>query len=817
VGRGQPGCPTGRWRIVMESLGKYKILKELGRGGMGVVYLAHDPIIGRDVAIKVIHEEALQDKKAKQRFYREARSAGRLSHENIMTLYDVAEDVGSPYLVMELLGGLDLKQILAERRPLTLANKLEIAVQICRGLHYAHSQSVVHRDIKPGNVRILDDGRVKIVDFGIAHIDSDDFTATQSSLGTPRYMSPEQVRGESVDGRSDIFSFGVLFYEMLTGDNPFSGETVTSVIYKVLNLDPEPPEIGESHVSKEIKSLVARCLAKDREKRSESFAEVTRSLESIIDQMGNLDTVVSPKPPVTEWGTGLEPTPEKDGAERKPPAQAPAAVTAASPAAVPVSPRPSKGSLRRIWLGAALLVAVLSVGYILYFPRRDGGIGETGSRPVATDPDGLMVSADAVLGQVLTARQAIAGKVLPSGLETLFVEARALEDSAGRQIDAASFAQAIPNLKRAAPLYEQVKDSLDSLGGQLRQAKKAMEEARAQVTNPEHPSIRDDFARVGTEVERADALLDSGEYAQAMSLFNAARIKYDGMAATLIGSGEPGSAGRDSERDRPNQGLPDPIHLAAKRSAERAQIQVKPYAGDACLKETIATAQQDWDRGERLASENKPDEAALQFRAAQGQYEGAMEIHRKQSEAEQARDAANQNRERALARRGQPDAAAPFEEAERLRNEGLSQFANCDLAAATASFQAAQTRYGIVADLPEPPEKVDVVALVHEAADDLMQRLRAAMMSGDWTGLPDVIKSYYGRQQRTLSDKHEILDVELTRKDIQVGYAAPDLLVNLFVTIRQKGRDAEDSVRITKIWKWSVQEDQAHLTDLGDP
>ncbi len=270
----------------MLQFGKYEILGELGRGGMGAVYKGRDTIIGRDVAIKIIHEQAINTPGIKKRFYREAQSAGRLSHQNITIVYDVREEDGKPFIVMEYLEGRDLSEILKAGTSLSNQDKLSIAMQICRGLQYAHEQGVIHRDIKPANVRVLPSGRIKIMDFGIARIQEtgiqETLTQANTTLGTPGYMSPEQVMGEKLDRRSDIFSFGVLFYELFTGNNPFAGDRITTIIYKILHAEPQPISITPGSLSDELQPVIAKCLAKDRDKRYPDFGAVLEDLQTIL-------------------------------------------------------------------------------------------------------------------------------------------------------------------------------------------------------------------------------------------------------------------------------------------------------------------------------------------------------------------------------------------------------------------------------------------------------------------------------------------------------------------------------------------------------
>ncbi|KAA3613733.1 MAG: serine/threonine protein kinase [Calditrichaeota bacterium] len=267
----------------MKKIGKYEIKDELGKGGMGVVYKAYDPMIDRDVAIKVISEEALDLTDTLERFYREARSAGKLSHENIGIIHDVGEVEGRPYIVMEFLDGQDLREIIDEKKPMTLMEKLTIAKSICQGLRYAHESGIVHRDIKPENIRILHDGKVKIIDFGIAKPTSSNLTQEGTRVGTPSYMSPEQIKGEPIDKRSDIFSFGVLFYELLTGEKPFDGEYVT-IMYKITHEEAPEIKIDEHNFLDELQKIINKSLAKNIDERYSDCSLIIKDLNSAMNK-----------------------------------------------------------------------------------------------------------------------------------------------------------------------------------------------------------------------------------------------------------------------------------------------------------------------------------------------------------------------------------------------------------------------------------------------------------------------------------------------------------------------------------------------------
>ncbi len=264
----------------MATIGKYEIVEELGRGGMGVVYRAYDPVMDREVAIKVVSDVMMAKPEMKDRFLREARTAGKLSHENITIVHDVGEEAGKPFIVMEYLGGDDLGHLIESRQPLTLQQKLDYAIQICRGLAFLHSRGVIHRDIKPANIRVVS-GKIKIMDFGIARSATSELTKSGAIIGTPFYMSPEQIRGQKVDQRSDIFSFGVLLYELISGEKPFTGQEPTTVMYKIVHED--PPWSGGTMISGQspLRDLIVRLLAKNPDDRFSDLSEAAEALETI--------------------------------------------------------------------------------------------------------------------------------------------------------------------------------------------------------------------------------------------------------------------------------------------------------------------------------------------------------------------------------------------------------------------------------------------------------------------------------------------------------------------------------------------------------
>lgn len=269
-------------------LGRYRIDAELGRGAMGVVYRAHDPMLDRTVALKTISlASAAHDRDEYQaRFFQEAKAVARLNHPAVITIYDFGEEDGLAYMAMELLGGSELGARLAQG-PLPVREAVAIAEQVAEGLAFAHDGGVVHRDIKPGNIMLLPRGRVKIMDFGIARLKlSDVATQVGTRLGTPRYMSPEQVGGGALDHRTDIFSLGIVLYEMLTGARLFHGEDVTQVMHGVVTFVPPPPSRINPEVPPLLDLVVQRALEKKREARYASAAEMVDDLRHCLHELG---------------------------------------------------------------------------------------------------------------------------------------------------------------------------------------------------------------------------------------------------------------------------------------------------------------------------------------------------------------------------------------------------------------------------------------------------------------------------------------------------------------------------------------------------
>jgi len=298
-------------------LGRYLIQSELGRGAMGIVYKATDSVLERTVAVKTVNMTLEQEgaDRYEARFYQEARAAAGLNHPNIVTVHDVGKSGEVMFMAMEYIEGVELRSLMAEGQRVAVAQAVSIAAQIAEGLAYAHQRGVVHRDIKPANIMVLPNGPAKITDFGIARrrTAASELTQTGMLLGSPKYMSPEQVIGKRADHLSDVFSLGVILYEMLCGAAPFSGENVTALMYQTVNFVPPPPSSLNSAVPQVLDLIVAKMLAKPVEERYQDAQEVARDLRDCERQLG----AASASGTLASRTSGIAPVPQiADAASR---------------------------------------------------------------------------------------------------------------------------------------------------------------------------------------------------------------------------------------------------------------------------------------------------------------------------------------------------------------------------------------------------------------------------------------------------------------------------------------------------------------------
>src|SRR5437899_1574588 len=300
-----PSAPSAPIKELSGRIGKYDILKPLGKGAMGMVYLAHDTILERDVALKVMVSQIADDPELIQRFSREAKAVAKMTHPNVVTVFDLGTHTdGSPYIAMELLKGQDLQKAMRTPPPMTNDRKVAIIVQVLAGLAHAHQAGIVHRDIKPANIFINQDGTVKIMDFGVARLTTASMTGTGNIVGTADYMSPEQVKGAKVDGRSDLFSVGCMLYELLAGRRPFHSDNLMAIFYKITHeevnygLLPPGPEFDA------LRPILEKALAKSLEERYQTAYDFAVALREYLKTWGTsaagshaLEQLVDLEPP----------------------------------------------------------------------------------------------------------------------------------------------------------------------------------------------------------------------------------------------------------------------------------------------------------------------------------------------------------------------------------------------------------------------------------------------------------------------------------------------------------------------------------------
>jgi serine/threonine-protein kinase len=351
---------------MFEKLGKFEIKRVLGNGAMGEVYLGVDPSIGREVAIKTILPAAAQGGEAKERFAREARAAGVLNHPNLVTIYEFGEDQGVLYIAMEFVKGHDLDELLQEQS-LTRSEALEVLAQVCDGMGFAHRQHIVHRDIKPTNVRVQRDGKrlhAKVMDFGVAKISNSDMTATGMVMGTVSYMAPEYIRTGKPDPRSDLFAVGVMLYECLSGRKPFAGDTTPTVLYKIVNEAPDPIETERlKGISPAIRTVLDRALCKNPDERFQTAEDLAKALRAAKDPswMGQLEDTTTVLHATASAATvaNADAVAAPTAAARPAPLDATLQLPAAPPPVVVPPPPPAPppaGKGKGLWVSLAALV-----------------------------------------------------------------------------------------------------------------------------------------------------------------------------------------------------------------------------------------------------------------------------------------------------------------------------------------------------------------------------------------------------------------------------------------------------------------------------
>jgi serine/threonine protein kinase len=540
-----------------QKLGKYNIVGKIGKGAMGEVYKGHDPVLNRYVAIKIIAETLGTDSDLVERFKKEARNAAALNHPNIVTIFDFVEEEGHLYMVMELLEGKDLKELIKSGSPLTMDQILKIMEQIADGLGFAHAKGIVHRDLKPANIHLSKNGQVKILDFGLVHEATSDMTKTGQVMGTPNYMSPEQVQGLKVDPRSDIFSLGAVFYELLTRKKPFSADSIHATMFKVVQGDREPLA-QYTHLPRPIVSLVDRALDKDPEGRfadANALREHLKGLRREVMKGGDADSTFS---------AGSEMTIVTPGSESAHPSVPPRSERSVPARSAPgASASGSRGTMRRrelssssgaheapgrpVVLYSLAAVLVLGVAAGVYFMTRGGGASSgSGSESVEALSQALVASQVELMNRSFEQRDyesalAQAEEVLakdPSHADALRIQGEARETLAkidgavaearaalgrGDTGGAANALATVLALDPAHPLGVELSSQLDQhFQGQAERARSEMETARS-AADAAGARDRAEFQQAERARQRASEDFNRSEFTHAAQTYLEAR------------------------------------------------------------------------------------------------------------------------------------------------------------------------------------------------------------------------------------------------------------------------------------------------------
>ncbi len=540
-------------------IGKYVVVGRLGRGAMGQVFRANDPVLNRPVAIKTMVADLSADQELRQRFLREAQSAAGLNHPNLVTLHDFGEDQGQFYMAMELLDGHDLSLLIKQQRLVSFEDKLALMDQVCDGLAYAHSMQVVHRDLKPANIHVQTSGRVKIMDFGLARGAGSEMTRAGTVMGTPNYMSPEQVRGERADARSDVFSLGAVFYEVLAGRRACDAEAMLAVMYKVTTAEPDPLALVCPEVPSIVSELVEKALRKDPAQR---FADAQQMrvalevchqvLEGLLDEQEGLDSLresrtliqappltdaptvhtynpsASTSPPIARRGSSGSLPVVRVGQPGQPPVghvtkrpgsgSAAASRTRARPPSAPsVAAQPIAASRSKapLYLAAAALVAAALAAVVFLVTRERS----TPEKPQAESEAGALVAV-AVESQLEVARKNLEYKDLQGAI--------AAADKALRLDPESAEARSIQERARAAlaAVEADVNEAREAARvGDTDKATKALARVLAQA--PDHPVAKELSAQLDSRFRgrSEEALTEMRSAAQAAERAGASSLR----------------------------------------------------------------------------------------------------------------------------------------------------------------------------------------------------------------------------------------------------------------------------------------------------
>jgi serine/threonine-protein kinase len=670
-----------------QKLGKYNIVGKIGKGAMGEVYKGHDPVLNRYVAIKIIAETLGTDSDLVERFKKEARNAAALNHPNIVTIFDFVEEEGHLYMVMELLEGKDLKELIKSGAPLTMDQILKIMEQIADGLGFAHAKGIVHRDLKPANIHLSKNGQVKILDFGLVHEATSDMTKTGQVMGTPNYMSPEQVQGLKVDPRSDIFSLGAVFYELLTRKKPFSADSIHATMFKVVQGDREPLA-QYTHLPRPLVALVDRALDKDPEGRfgdATALREQLKVLRREVIRGGDSDSTF------TGGGEMTIVTPGAESAHPSMPARSEKSVPGR--AATGASASGSRGTMRRRELASSsgaheapgkpvvlyALAAVLVVGVAagVYYMSRGSGATSGGEVEALSqalvasqvelmnrsfeqrDYESALAQAEEVLSKEPTHADALriqqdARKALGE-IDAAVAEARAALQR-GDTSTAANALSTVLALDPAHPLGVELSGQLNQhFQGQAEKARSEMENARGTA---ESAGARDraefqqgDRTRqlASEDFNRSEFTHAAQRYLEARDLFLKARTAHqNALSQRQVAASQKADADAEAR-----------AALEARlRQAEGAWSRLKQQPSDAALAQqpSYQRAMAEEQVAARLRTTGDVEGAAIAFESAVSYMERAR---RELTEAESRRARDEETRRAAATPTTSPTTAPP--------------------------------------------------------------------------------------------------------------------------------------------------------------
>jgi eukaryotic-like serine/threonine-protein kinase len=707
------------------NIGRYQLIEKLGQGGMGVVHRAFDTLLQRVVAVKLISGSVEAGPEQRERFFREARAAGQLSHRNIITIHDLGEHEGQPYLAMEYLEGEDLQRRLARPDRMSLAHKVDLAIEVCEGLEYAHVRGVIHRDIKPANIFITTHGTARILDFGLARLVTSELTNSNMMMGTVNYMAPEQVRGDRADHRSDIFSVGAVFYELLSGRKAFEGDSFAATMYKILQETPQSLPAIDASLPHELVAIVDRALAKPRDERYQSMSEMLRDL-AVCRQMIAYDS-----PALGRLAPGSDARPADPPQARPPSDPASDAPTIANvptpfPTPLPRTPSgaPAPGTLPPepppvAAVGGSRRMAVWIVGAAAVFAIVAWAVWATRSPQPDAPPVTAAAATPAADAAAITAAVHAATQALETGD---FAEAL-------RKADAAL--ALAPDHAEARRLRERATATLDSVTRGLREAREHYDAGR--------------FEQASRAAGNVLSLVPN--QAEARQLMQEA-------------AGRSRGRGADEARTRMNQAK------GAARSASAATLAAASYAAALGAERT---AQRLYDAGQLAEATAKFYEASGLFRSAELAAESEAAAR---AERAAAATAEKERTEREAARASQPVRPASPEPPPSVpvtRTTDPLPIPASPPPAAQAPAPAVQPPPKAAAP-PQvaPPAELSAETLILDA----ISRYEAALESRNLGALKRVWPGLSGSQESAVRDEFQHarrIAVEISRPRIEVA------------------------------------------------